>query len=347
MTQTIRNDPNNASFNEPILHGLTEVEFVKDILSTEAFGDPGLQQPLQGFETRILKRHLRKVVIDYTLKFKDSTRNYIGLYRESDERLGHTFSVMKTLRSNGFGEDSSLKVPSPVLYIPALSFLMMEQAEGQPLREIFESRIDPGPYVKGTARWLARLHNSNIRLDGEFSRDNEIEASRRYARAGSWLFPTLKSDIQSISIRLIDAQKTLPLQARKPIHGDYHPRNIIVSPDLTTVIDFEEARMGDPAFDVGYFVAQTKMTHGLGDATVQAVEAFIQEYQENQPSIDPDLAQRAAVFEAQTYLQRIYHTYYLLGLRPDFDLISKWLSECQGCLRKVQSSRLEMGRRNQ
>src|SRR6266496_1922255 len=37
----------------------------------------------------------------------------------------------------------------------------------------------------------------------------------------------------------------------KPIHGDYHPRNIIVAPDLTTVIDFEEARMGDPAFDVG------------------------------------------------------------------------------------------------
>jgi len=251
---------------------------------------------------------------------------------------------MKTLRSNGFGQESNLRVPSPVLYIPALSFLMMEQAEGQPLREIFESRMDSGPYVKGAARWLAKLHNSNVRLDGEFFRDDEIEASRRYARAGSWLLPTLKSDIQSISSQLIDAQKTLPLHARKPIHGDYHPRNIIVSPDLTTVIDFEEARMGDPAFDVGYFVAQTKMTHGLGDATVQAVEAFIQEYQENQPSMDPDLAQRAAVFEAQTYLQRIYHTYYLLHLRPDFDLILNWLNECEGCIRKAQSSRLEMGK---
>ena len=343
MTQIIRHDPDSPSFNEPILHGLTDVEFVRDLLTTEAF-DPGSQQQLEGFETRILKRHLRKVIIDYTLKFKDSTRNYIGLYRESDQRLGHTFSVMKTLRSNGFGQESNLRVPSPVLYIPALSFLMMEQAEGQPLREIFESRMDSGPYVKGAARWLAKLHNSNVRLDGEFFRDDEIEASRRYARAGSWLLPTLKSDIQSISSQLIDVQKTLPLHARKPIHGDYHPRNIIVSPDLTTVIDFEEARMGDPAFDVGYFVAQTKMTHGLGDATVQAVEAFIQEYQENQPSMDPDLAQRAAVFEAQTYLQRIYHTYYLLHLRPDFDLILNWLNECEGCIRKAQSSRLEMGK---
>src|SRR5256885_2585476 len=233
MTQIIRHDPDSPSFNEPILHGLTDVEFVRDLLTTEAF-DPGSQQQLEGFETRILKRHLRKVIIDYTLKFKDSTRNYIGLYRESDQRLGHTFSVMKALRSNGFGQESNLRVPSPVLYIPALSFLMMEQAEGQPLREIFEGRMDSAPYVKGAARWLAKLHNSNVRLDGEFCKDDEIEASRRYARAGSWLFPTLKSDIQSISNQLIDAQKTLPLHARKPIHGDYHPRNIIRSEEHTS-----------------------------------------------------------------------------------------------------------------
>src|SRR5439155_318859 len=95
MTQTNRNYLNSGSFNEPILHGLTEVEFVKDILTTEAF-DPRLQQPLEGFETRILKRHVRKVIMDYTLKLKDSTRNYIGLYRESDQRLVHTIPFMET-----------------------------------------------------------------------------------------------------------------------------------------------------------------------------------------------------------------------------------------------------------
>ena len=345
MTQTIRNDPDSSSFNEPILHGLTEAEFVRDILSSEAF-DQGSQQ-LEGFETRILKRHLRKVIIDYTLRFKDSTRNYIGLYRESDERLGHTFSVMKILRSNGFGEDSRLRVPSPILYMPALSFLMMEQAEGDPLREILQRGSDPDPYVKGAARWLARLHSCNAAVDGASSRDDEIANSHRYARAASWLLPTLKSVIRSISNQLIDAQRTLQPCTGKPIHGDYHPRNIIVAPDLTTVIDFEEARMGDPAFDVGYFTAQTKMTHGLSGSTVQAVETFIQEYQENQANMEPDLVHRVAVFEAQTYLQRIYHTYYLLALRPDFDLISEWLNECQGCLRRAQSSRLETGRRNQ
>src|SRR6266566_4726553 len=252
MTQTIRNDPDSPSFNEPILHGLTEAEFVRDILSTEAF-NPGLQQQLQGFETRILKRHLRKVIIDNTLRF------------------------------NGFGEDSRLRVPSPIIYIPALSFLMMEQAEGELLRAILERGSDPDPYVKGAAQWLARLHSCNITLGGASSRDDEIANSHRYMRAASWLLPTLKSEIKSISDQLIGAQKSLHLHTKKPIHGDYHPRNIIVSPGLTTVIDFEETRMGDPAFDVGYFTAQTKMTHGLGDTTLQAVEAFVQEYRENMP----------------------------------------------------------------
>ena len=336
MTHSVRDEPERLALDEPILHGLTEVEFVRDILSTDAF-DAGTKHELLGFETRILKRHLRKVIIDYILKFKDSTRNYIGLYRESDSRLAHTFSVMKTLRSNGFGDHDELRVPRPILFMPALSFLMMEEAEGKPLREIFARNEDPASYVKGAARWLARLHDSSINLDSVHSPDDEIAASFRYSRAGSWLLPTRKSEIQSISKQLVNAQKSFRSIDRKPIHGDYHPRNIIVSPGLTTVIDFEEAGMGDPAFDVGYFMAQTKMTHGRGDVIIHANETFLHEYLEHRLSTEPDFVHRVAVFEAQTYLQRIHHTYYLLALKPDFDLISEWLNEAERCLRRALS----------
>src|SRR5437667_183812 len=85
----------------------------------------------------------------------------------------------------------------PILH--GLSFLMMEQAEGDPLREILQRGSDPDPYVKGAARWLARLHSCNAAVDGASSRDEEIANSHRYARAASWLLPTLKSEIQSIS----------------------------------------------------------------------------------------------------------------------------------------------------
>jgi aminoglycoside phosphotransferase (APT) family kinase protein len=93
--------------------------------------------------------------------------------------------------------------------------------------------------------------------------------------------------------------------------------------------------MGDPASDLGYFMAQTKMTHGTGQTISQATDSFLQEYLENRPSVQADFAQSVAVFEAQTYLQRIYHAYYLLDLKPDLDEISEWLNECKKCLQKA------------
>ncbi|HYY91648.1 MAG TPA: aminoglycoside phosphotransferase family protein [Candidatus Dormibacteraeota bacterium] len=335
--QNVRSGIENMLANSrdtPILHGLTEVEFIRDILSTNALGrEPN--QELTGFEARILKKHLRKVIIDYTLRFGDSTRGCIGLYRESDKRLGRTFSVLETLTSNGFGPEDKLRVPKPIAYIPALSFLMIERAEGRILREIFERSENPYPYVKGAAQWIAKLHNSEIKLDYTHSQDKEIETSLRYTRTASWLLPRLESEVHSLAAKLVRVQKALRTAPRKTIHGDYHPRNIIVSPEITTVIDFEEAGMGDPAFDVGYFIAQTKMTHGTQESTVRATDTFFEEYTKDQPNLRPDFAQRVAVFEAQTYFQRIYHTYYLLQLKPDLDRITEWLNECKTSLNKA------------
>jgi aminoglycoside phosphotransferase (APT) family kinase protein len=337
MTQRIVDRLDSFVWESPILQGLTEVDFFKDLLSTPAF-DQDPHEEIQRFEVRTLKKHLRKTIIEYTVSFTGSTKNYIGIYRESDERLEHVFSVLKTLRSNGFTEDSKLTVPRPVLYIPALSFLLMDKAQGKLLREIFERKEDdPTPYARGAAQWLSKLHSSKVRLDGVKSRKDEVAASLRFTRAALWLFPRLKPEIQSISDQLIGLQEAHPPRARRPIHGDYHARNIIASPERTTVIDLEEARMGDPAFDLGYFMAQTKMTHGTGQTITQATESFLQEYLENQSSVDDHFAQSVAVFEAQTYLQRIYHTYYHLDLKPNFDQISEWLNECKNCLQKASA----------
>ena len=334
MTQRIAHELDGLSWESPILQGLKEVDFFRDLLSTQAF-EQEPHEEIQGFEARTLKKHLRKTIIDYTVKFTNSTKSYIGIYRESDERLEHVFSLLKILRSNGFAEASRLTVPRPILYMPALSFLLMGKADGEPLRYVFERKGDPTSYVKGAAQWLAKLHGSSIRLDGVRSPKDEVAASLRFTRAALWLFPRLKLEIQSISDQLIALQEASPPRPRRPIHGDYHPRNIIASPELTTVIDLEEARMGDPAFDLGYFVAQTKMTHGTGQTIIQATESFLREYQETQPSVQGDFARTVAVFEAQTYLQRMYHTYYLLELKPNFDQISEWLRECKKCLRKA------------
>src|SRR5260370_35109746 len=107
--------------------------------------------------------------------------------------------------------------------------------------------------------------------------------------------------------------------------------------EVKTRIGRGETRMGDPGLDLGYFVAQTKMTHGTGQTITQATESFFQEYLENRSSVQDDFAQSVAVFEAQTYLQRIYHAHYLLDQKPNLDQISQWLNECKNCLQKASA----------
>ena len=94
--------------------------------------------------------------------------------------------------------------------------------------------------------------------------------------------------------------------------------------------------MGDPAFDIGYFIAQTKMSHGTLESLPEAQDVFLDEYKRCCSQIDEDFWRRVSIFEAQTYLQRIYHTYYLLSLKPDLDLISTWLSEAKNALRRAE-----------
>jgi thiamine kinase-like enzyme len=38
------------------------------------------------------------------------------------------------------------------------------------------------------------------------------------------------------------------------VHGDYSPKNVLVSPSEALLIDFEVGHFGDPAFDLGFFL---------------------------------------------------------------------------------------------
>lgn len=51
--------------------------------------------------------------------------------------------------------------------------------------------------------------------------------------------------------RLIDSVWQHP---RCLVHGDFSPKNLLVSPGRVTLIDFEVGHYGDPAFDLGFFL---------------------------------------------------------------------------------------------
>ena len=60
-----------------------------------------------------------------------------------------------------------------------------------------------------------------------------------------------------------------------PIHKDFHPGHVLVGDDLC-VVDLDEARRGDPAFDVAHFCCYLELGGGYGGSSGPA--AFLDEY---------------------------------------------------------------------
>jgi thiamine kinase-like enzyme len=223
----------------------------------------------------------------------------------------------------------------------------MEEAEGRLLGTLFAERdANLEVHIEGSANWLAKLHDSKVITTRIRSFDDEIAMTMKFKKSLLNLFPIFSKRIETISEKIINTQmREKGTWKRKNnrcdnyvclIHGDYHPKNIFATADsTTTVIDFEESRMGDPAFDLGYFIAQMKMSNGFGRSILDAADIFLHKYIQKSCCSDDDIRRRQMIYEAQTYLQRIYHTYWLLKLEPDIDLVSRWLTESEACLERA------------
>lgn len=346
-------------------------ELVKEVLSQDLKKRYGNHE-FKFFEPQILKTHLRKTIIGYTIEYGKSHKTYIGIHRESDdERFGYVFRVLQFLRSHGFNESGELRVPRPIIFIPSLYLIIMDEAEGNLLsKEIKEQRVDVRSFIEGSAKWLVKLHNFgngipfNARKNTEpnsyrggicyENREKEaaIQTSIKYKETLLKIFPTLAEKIEVISKRLVAIHRKEILENNisnyigkvSLVHGDYHAKNIYVSLDSVTVIDFEESRFGAPAFDLGYFAAQLKMSFGFSPRIAKLLDVFVCKYLEKsrlllQPPCYYDEARmekQMKLYEAQTYLQRSYHTYWLLKLKPDTQLVARWMEETRSCLEEAE-----------
>ncbi|MGI8979684.1 MAG: phosphotransferase family protein [Pirellulaceae bacterium] len=67
------------------------------------------------------------------------------------------------------------------------------------------------------------------------------------------------------------------------VHGDFSPKNLLISPGQIWLIDFEVGHFGDPAFDLGFFLTHLalKAIHvgRQGDACLVLIETFWHSYQ--------------------------------------------------------------------
>lgn len=160
--------------------------------------------------------------------------------------------------------------PEPLAHVPHLGLVLYRHREGTPLDRVIDAAaLSEG--VRGAARWLAALHSASVLLP----RALQVDVERATAHAWAGVLASAHPDLAGPALAIADrwpAGASDPVQ-RVPLHKDFHPGHVLVG-DGVHVLDLDEARQGDPAFDLGHFRAYAEL---LRDGPSLAAD-FLEEY---------------------------------------------------------------------
>jgi hypothetical protein len=276
--------------------------------------------------------------------FGGSVRAFAKLY--PDREAGReVYRIHDGLCRDGFGPASPYRVPAPIAYLEEDGILLLEPAVGERLGEL--PLTDWAAFVSGSlrgARWLARLHASNISLGpAEDVGDGVLRLAQRVEKATA-LQPDFGASLQATLGELserhgLSGETSTPVQT----HGRFHCAHLFVTPSCVTAVDLDRAAIADPAKDVGEFVAAASSIRRLGlvdDAAVDAACArFVAEYVRHAPAAPHELPYYWSYCVAWALVRQAFRDRPLRGhwrkrvdfLRNEFEAVpsraAAWLSE--------------------
>lgn len=144
-------------------------------------------------------------------------------------------------------------VPKPILYDND-NFIMIREAAAEDCC-MWKSNLMDGIFNFKIAdmviQTLLTVHNKAAviaEIDEKFSNNQYFYDLRisPYIERVAEIYPELKAKAQIISQKLLQEKITL-------VHGDFSPKNILVTDDGVCLLDFEVAHKGHPAFDLAFF----------------------------------------------------------------------------------------------
>ena len=209
----------------------------------------------------------------------------------------------EALRDGPFRNSAPLCIPAPIMLQRNLGLILQENVHGADLRHYLSAEnADP---LALTGQWLAKLHAA-APVTGLKTTTPQLELKRvnRWCEhiashfAPADLCAQRLDRMQRALTRLASA-----MSAYEPvmIHRDFNHNNILWDGERLWGLDFDEISIGDPALDVGHFLAQLEaLAPVTGQVFAEAAGRFLQSYQER-TSFQLDL--RLPFYKACTFLK--------------------------------------------
>lgn len=280
---------------------LMDPRYVRDMLAAICPKGPASDRSPAGAPavTSLRYRPRQRHVLCYECSDGANGRVFAKLYTDADgARVFHVARRAAELLPQYVGFATAVR---PLAYVGEDRVVLYPGLCGVPLSKALWRH---GP---STARWLERsgtalcaLHLLPPAVAGPLpTHDFEAEVGQT-ARASAHirvLLPAVGAAIDALLERTRELHNRLPQEPSTFTHGDFKPEHVWCGPSGLTLLDFDSCHCGDPALDIGKFLAHLQLWHVLNDqpGSRSAQERFCTGYAGDMP--DGRLL-RALLYEA-------------------------------------------------
>ncbi len=141
-------------------------------------------------------------------------------------------------------------------------------------RSLAEEICLPSPdlsHTRGAGRRLAEIHASEPDRLPEWSHSDAAARLNEIAAVFRVLLPPLSDRTLELSSRLMAVLNDVDTGSVVS-HGDFHTRQILIDEDRIALIDFDEALMAPPGFDIGSFISRLHINALRGEISENIAE---------------------------------------------------------------------------
>jgi aminoglycoside phosphotransferase (APT) family kinase protein len=175
----------------------------------------------------------------------------------------------------------SLRLARTVMRVARLRLLAMEWLEGELLNDALLEGGTAHESMQRVGVALAELHAQEAAGLPMQTARSDISALHAVASDLGKLCPDVaqraRALVDRLAKRLASARNVL-----RPVHGDFHTRQVLLQRGTVAMLDLDEAYRGDPACDVGRLGADLEHATLTGDITAQhagsSLDALVEGY---------------------------------------------------------------------
>ncbi|GAA2071181.1 phosphotransferase [Actinomadura alba] len=220
-------------------------------------------------------------------------------------------------------------VPRPLALVEDLGLVLTEVAGGAhggghvtgsarlgPSRRLCSAADPPRAALAGTAAALAWMHTSRVTPE-RYAPSGPAYAARvsEWSQALAGAVPELAGQLGRVTRRLTETLARTEVESPVLVHGAFKPSQLVFcGTDQPVITDLDGAGLGDPALDVGYFLAYLRPPAldcdrgGTRTWYAAARDAFLGAYlaalaSRGVPDLRAGLQRRASAFEAAVLLK--------------------------------------------